>query len=413
MKILVISNLYPPNVVGGYERLAFSVAEALTFRGHDIHVLTSTYGAQVEDYPGQSIQRSLRLLADDSNIYQTPDISADARRRIDEHNVQTFRSEIERIRPDVLFVWNLYFFDESLIAEIERCGVPASLFLTDNWLAAAQTPERVGHYFANYVHGQERFDGSVDLSGGDVRTIGASAIMGSDFVRTFYTACGYRFQNETVVHNGVAMGPETISALRDRSTLFSPGTLKILFAGRIVDIKGPEYCVKALKQVRAALGNSLQLELLVVGDDQDASYFSRFQQLVAADTSGARIRIVPPVSETDLPELWNTHDIYIFPSLYEPFSLTLILAMAAGIPTVASDVCGNVEIVYDDRTGLTFRSRDDDDLARQIVRLAQDGALRTRLSRRARTLARKFTFKRMIDQVEIALMHSHGANGWP
>ncbi|WP_292045003.1 MULTISPECIES: glycosyltransferase family 4 protein [unclassified Brevundimonas] len=406
MKILIISNLYPPNVVGGYERLAFSVAEALAARGHDIHVLTSSYGGQVADYPGQSIQRSLRILADDHNIYHTPELSADERRRSNEHNVERFLSEISRIKPDVLFVWNLYFFDGSLIEAIEKCGVPASLFLTDNWLAVAQTPDRVGNYFENYVHGQKSFDTSVDLSGGDLRTIGASAIMGSDFIRTFYAACGYRFQSEATVHNGVAMGPETITPLRDRSALYSPGTLRILFAGRIVDIKGPEYCVRALKQVRTALGDEMQVELLIVGDVQDAPFFSRFEQLIASDTSGARIRIVPPVSEQDLPELWNTHDIYIFPSLYEPFSLTLILALAAGIPTVASDVCGNVEIVYHDRTGLTFRSRDEDDLAGKIVRLARDGKLRNRLSRRARTLARKFTFKRMIDQIEIALKRS-------
>ena len=406
MRILILSNLYPPNVVGGYERLAFSVAEALASRGHEIHVLTSTYGRSVESYPDQSIVRTLRLLADDRNIYQTPNISDSERDQINSGNVETFRSEMARIKPDVIFVWNLYFFGESLINAVETCGVPATLFLTDNWLVAAQLPERLGSFFANYVHGEDTFDRSIDLSSGDVRNIGVSAIFGSDFIRNLYAACGYGFQQERIVHNGVTMAPGTAAPLVDRSQLRVPGKLRLLFAGRIVDIKGPQYCVKALKYVRAALGDDIDLELLVVGDDQDAPFFAAFQDLIAADTSGAEIRIVPPVAESDLAALWNSYDIYIFPSVYEPFSLTLILALAAGIPTIASNIGGNDEIVFDDRTGLLFRSRDEKDMARQIVRMARDGHLRNRLADRARTMARKFTFGRMIDQIDALLTRS-------
>ena len=61
MRILVLSNLYPPNVVGGYERLCFEVTAGLAAMGHEMVVLTSRYGGKVADYPGQVVKtRRLR-----------------------------------------------------------------------------------------------------------------------------------------------------------------------------------------------------------------------------------------------------------------------------------------------------------------------------------------------------------------
>ena len=65
----------------------------------------------------------------------------------------------------------------------------------------------------------------------------------------------------------------------------------------------------------------------------------------------------PPYPDS-LPELFEEHDIYVFPSLYEPFSLTLIHALACGIPTAASRVGGNVEIVRDGVSGVLFKKGD-------------------------------------------------------
>ena len=66
MRVLFVSNLYPPNVVGGYERLCFEVASAFVERGHEVHVLASGHGGGTAEYPGQTIRRTLRLLAGES-----------------------------------------------------------------------------------------------------------------------------------------------------------------------------------------------------------------------------------------------------------------------------------------------------------------------------------------------------------
>ena len=69
MRILFLSNLYPPNVVGGYERLCYEVAAGLSARGHEIAVLTSDYGGRVAEYPGQQVERCWTLPVGSRAIY--------------------------------------------------------------------------------------------------------------------------------------------------------------------------------------------------------------------------------------------------------------------------------------------------------------------------------------------------------
>lgn len=61
MHILALSNLFPPNVVGGYERLCHAVCSDLAARGHAVTVLTSDHGGKLAEYPGLTVRRDWRL----------------------------------------------------------------------------------------------------------------------------------------------------------------------------------------------------------------------------------------------------------------------------------------------------------------------------------------------------------------
>ncbi len=115
------------------------------------------------------------------------------------------------------------------------------------------------------------------------------------------------------------------------------------------------------------------------------------------------MQFAPPVEECELFSLFQRHDIYVFPSLYEPFSLTLIHALAAGIPTVASDAGGNTEIVRHRRTGMLFPKGNSAALVHEVEALLRNGDLRQSVSNAARKVASKFTFVRMIDGIERCL----------
>jgi len=401
MKILIVSNLFPPNAVGGYERMCADVAEALAAGGAEVSVLTSDYGRKEGTFERLAVMKTLRLHADRNDIYAPFQATAEERSAIDRANDKAFDAAVAKVGPDLIFVWNLYFLGADLMERLQSCGRPVVYFLTDNWLVAAKRPERIGAFFERHVNGSEPFepvlDGPADIH------VPATAVFGADFMRDLYRSTGFRFDDEIVIHNGVRLAPRLAVPDRARGRLRSEGRFSLLFAGRVVDIKGVRQAVRAIARARALAPTGVEIDLTIVGDTQDAAFNAALSEEILSLGLRDHVHFEDPVPESALPGLFQAYDAYLFPSLYEPFSLTLIHALNAGIPTIASAVGGNVEIVHHGRTGLLFDKSDPSDLAEQIVRLLGDGELRRTLSSRGQAIAARFTFERMMERLERAL----------
>ena len=80
MNILFLSNFYPPNVFGGYERLCFDVAVGLADKGHKITVLTSNYGEFSQENYNHCVSRKLEIFATKDDIYKPFEITDEERK---------------------------------------------------------------------------------------------------------------------------------------------------------------------------------------------------------------------------------------------------------------------------------------------------------------------------------------------
>jgi glycosyltransferase involved in cell wall biosynthesis len=238
------------------------------------------------------------------------------------------------------------------------------------------------------------------------RTLPGMAIFPSRFMRELYRRAGATFGTEALVPHGMRFG-EATRPRADRSRLVEPGVLKLLFAGRVVQFKGLDTAVDSLALLKESL-EGLQVRLSIVGDRSDQAYVSVLEQRI--DRLGVRdqVRFAQPVAEDSLFELFQQHDILLFPSLFEPFALTLILALEAGIPTVASSAGGNVDLVRDHATGLLVPPSDPRRLAEAIHELAIRPELRVALAEHGATAARSLTLDRMLDGLEAALRRENG-----
>jgi glycosyltransferase involved in cell wall biosynthesis len=405
MRLLFVSNLYPPNTVGGYERLCADVAAAMVRRGHAVSVLTSNFGdTPAQPIDGQSVYRTLLLIAG-ASIYQPYAGTPEQRQALDRHNVTEANRVIAAERPQAIFCWNLFFLDGSLLHALAQSGLPMLAMLTDNWLINMRRPDYVPRFFARHVWGGEPFPPAPRGAfwrrllrrappPQQPETLPFAALFGARFVQAMYRDAGFRFARETVIHNGVDQNAAWAAEPPDRTRLVRPDGARLLFAGRLVDLKGAHTAVAALPMLDPAA------RLTIVGDTQDSAYVARLHGDIARLGVGDRIDFANPVAEAALPALFAAHDLYLFPSLYEPFSLTLVHALANGIPTVASDAGGNVEIVRDRETGLLFRKGDPGDLARAVATLLADPALRAAAAAGGREAARGYTFEIMTERME-------------
>ena len=102
--------------------------------------------------------------------------------------------------------------------------------------------------------------------------------------------------------------------------------------------------------------------------------------------------------ERDSAEMLPSFDLFVQPSLYESQGLAILEAMAAGVPTIATDVGGVGDVVRDGETGILVPSADPEALARAILRLAGEPELGLVLSRNAaRRVRDHFSSSTMLD----------------
>ena len=108
-----------------------------------------------------------------------------------------------------------------------------------------------------------------------------------------------------------------------------------------------------------------------------------------AETLGIRDRVVFLGRRDDVPELLGASDAFVLPSLYEGTSLSVLEAMAAGCPVVASAIPGTDELVVDGESGLLVPPGDVDALAVALRRMLAEPLLRERLGSAARQRAQQ------------------------
>src|SRR5262249_11211684 len=149
-------------------------------------------------------------------------------------------------------------------------------------------------------------------------------------------------------------------------------------------------------------GSAVPLKVSLVGEGPPGPYLSRLHELVAALDGVCEVRLPGRVPVDHMPQVYRNHEVLVFPSIWdEPFSLTLLEAMAAGLCVVASTAGGSAEILQHEVNSLTFRPGDAYDLARQLQRVIDDPALRRRLAREGqRQVREQFTWSLTVEQIE-------------
>jgi glycogen(starch) synthase len=139
----------------------------------------------------------------------------------------------------------------------------------------------------------------------------------------------------------------------------------ILFVGRLTHQKGCEYLIRAIPS--AAKHDNVKL--VIVGD----GYQKGELEYVASQTGESwRIRFTGFLPDGDVVDLMLSADVMVIPSVYEPFGVVALEALAAGVPVVASDVDGLGEIIKHEYNGILVYPRDSSSISWGISRILSD-----------------------------------------
>ncbi|SNB46133.1 glycosyltransferase [Geobacter sp. DSM 9736] len=200
------------------------------------------------------------------------------------------------------------------------------------------------------------------------------------------------------IYNGVDIARfnfgDTGQARRVRSD-FGVADDAVLFCsiGRLEQQKGYEYLLSAMQQLVA---RHPHVKLLLIGD---GTLLRELKTL--ALQLGIEGQVIFAGARSDIPELLSASDIYVNSSLFEGLPFSILEAMAAGLPIIATGVDGNREIVVDGETGVLVRPRDPDNLAQEMRNLVEAPERRAAIGRNARELVvRQYSQESMFRETE-------------
>ncbi|MEP6960522.1 MAG: glycosyltransferase family 4 protein, partial [Acidobacteriota bacterium] len=186
----------------------------------------------------------------------------------------------------------------------------------------------------------------------------------------------------------------------------APPVRRLLYSGRLVEFKG---VVPFLLQLRewATKRPSQEIEVTFAGDGP-----VRTEIRAMALPTNLRLRFLGNLPYADLPEVYGSVDVLIFPTLADEWGLVVVEAMAAGLPVLGSLYSQAVEdLVIDNETGWTFRTDHPKEMSGALDRmLSTSPAALLDMKRRARESVRHLTPARMAQDMEAALTYvrTHG-----
>jgi glycogen(starch) synthase len=361
-RVLILSWEYPPLIEGGLARHVRKLAEQLVaVEDVEVHVLT---------------RGDERMAAEDELDGVFVHRVREPRRPRD---LGEFVTWVEHMNADMLaagvelgdrFDFDLVHGHDWLVAVAGdhlanrfRCPLVVTIHATEY----GRHQGWVDDHPQSHIHGVERW-----MANRADRVITCSHYMRGHVADVY----GLEESRVTVIPNGI--DPLDLQPVDDldrlRAQFAAPDERLVVLVGRLVYEKGFQLALEALPGLVERLGD---VRFLVAGSGTHEQELRRQAADLGLDAHGT---FLGWIGDDVLHSLYRIADLCVVPSIYEPFGLVALEAMASGCPCIVADTGGLREIVpEDERVGLRFNGGDAEHLAVMVERLLTDDALRERL----------------------------------
>jgi glycogen synthase len=365
-RVLLLSWEYPPVIEGGLARHVRKLAEALVRQGVTVDVLTRGVGDSSPDgQPGVDELGGVTI-----HRVREPSWPRDLDR---------FVAWVEQMNGDMLAA------GEALAEDVQY-----DLIHGHDWLvaqASATLAERLGVPYVTTIHATEhgRHQGWVnEHPQSHIHSVERWMARRADAL----IVCSYYMRGHVadifdvderrvaVIPNGI--DPRELRPAGDlqalRGKFAEPHEKLVLFVGRLVYEKGFQLALDALPSVMEGVEN---VRFLVAGSGTHEAELKAQAERLGLSEHGS---FLGWIGDDVLHSLYRIADLCVVPSIYEPFGLVALEAMASGCPCIVADTGGLREVVpVGERVGLRFNGGDAEHLGVMIERLLIDEPLRERL----------------------------------
>ncbi len=354
MKILVISNYFPPHFKGGYELSCKEVSDYLHQQGEEIMVLSGDYKKNEEegrrDY---RVVRKLTYIDYLSNDYWN-------KSKVEKQNYESTLRVLDRFKPDFVYFWNQQYISLGPYWAVKKKKIPHLFDIGDIWPTKyyrqgfrARLKGSVKRLLPFFIDSKMVIDPVIILSNW----------MKPLFKEKFYSKKIYTIPRGVTIKEGIEINSNIKEA-------------RFMFAGRIEPLKGLELIINVLAKLK-----EYQWKLDIYGDGEE-EYISKIKFLIKEKLLEDRITLMGQVFPLDL--AYQTHDIFLFPTLaQEGFGRVAIEAMSYGLPVITVNSYGPDDIVQDGINGFKCSPDKMDCWENSLKQILSDPALLIKMSQNA------------------------------
>lgn len=339
MKILVISNYYPPHYIGGYELACFNTVEYLKKSGHTVYVLTGDYLQKSHCF--EEVYRGLKYINYDKPSFWD-------KHQVETHNYKVTQNVIKDFSPDIVYLWSLRLISLSPAMAVQNLHIKKIFEIGDFWMK--------GYLSSNFLSKIKRMiknilpftiGSKIELS----PAICVSKWVAKEMEKTYET------KQIHIIPNGTNIQQKSKKNLNKN--------IKYLFCGRADYTKGIDIALKALGNLKDRGIDNFEFNIYGSGN---TNYINKCKNIVNALQLNKQVTFYGKTD--DVQKLYSQHDILLMPTrMKEPFGLVIIEAMAAGVVVIATNAYGPAEIINNNKDGLLFKEEDVSDLTNSILKL--------------------------------------------
>jgi glycosyltransferase involved in cell wall biosynthesis len=371
MHVGLLTNLYPPQILGGYELLAEDVVTRLRQRGHRVDVLTTVSGESTPD-----IRRTLRLaraFGQDAGRDRLRHMAAALWNR---RATTQFLHDVGR--PDVVLAMSQRRLGLEPVRVFQRAGIPVVFTVNDEWPNAYAVAEGTGL--------RRMLGRAVDRA-----PMWRHTFRGVSVQRVVYLSDSVRDQ----VRHALPIFPEGIVrsqgvdlerfAAREFRPMREP--LKLLFVGRLHPTKAPDVALDTLAALKA---RGVDATLALAGAPVTEDYGKELRGKAASLGIEGQVTWLGLVRRDDLASVYRSADVMLFINRWEePQGLTYMEAMACGVPVVAFPQGGARELLQGKDVAVLAEACEGSSLAAAIIGLAKNEGRQREMTTKALQMLRE------------------------
>ena len=341
MNLLVVTNLYPPQELGGYGRSMADFVWGLQERGHSIQVLSSDaphLGASSGLGPsGEAVDRRLQLKGSYEGGVRPCRI----------HNVA--KPLTRPMLHSFALGSTVKHWDGILLGNLDLLGPELLPTLLEG--------QCIVQHHVGFVHAPFPPSAWPTAIATGWWSVGGSAICTDE-------SAGLPSSEASVVYPGVRSELFGVDRIGMPTPLAPDGSrqrpLKVCFAGLLMGSKGAHTLIEALIQLKQ---QGLSVQASLAGDSFQSGYREQLEQWLKQHNLDGAVQFVGQLGRQALARFYALHHVGVFPSIHpEAFGIVGAEMMASGLVLV-SRVGGAGELIDDGRTGLRFQAGDSQDLA--------------------------------------------------